>query len=270
MNEQLVNYIKENLAKGVAQDQIRQTLLTSGWQPADIDAAFLQLNSPQQLKTPQISIKEQKSFLNPKILIVAIAIILLLTAGGGSYLFFFKEKPATVENQQLTTHESKTNKPDGETTLTTNEIQLEDCVTALDTSLFPDNLSGYGTNIEKATLEQELEEGVKKGFMQGEYGKVGNHVTLFIVSKDGNKALYDFNDKKLDYLGPKEKTLKKELFGESVVFFWLPDESGRRLAQWNIYSHVKDKFIVALSGQYTEVYPDGEPTYIDWVKKVCS
>ena len=87
MDQNLLNYIKENLAKGVPQDQIRQSLITSGWQSTDIDAAFLQLNSQQQLKPPQISIKEQKSFFNPKILVAAIVLALLLTAGGGAYLY---------------------------------------------------------------------------------------------------------------------------------------------------------------------------------------
>ena len=52
MAEEIINYIKENLAKGVPQDQIRQSLLTSGWKQADIDAAFLQLDAPPSSLPP--------------------------------------------------------------------------------------------------------------------------------------------------------------------------------------------------------------------------
>ena len=107
MAEELINYIRENLAKGVPQDQIRQSLLTSGWKQADIDAAFLQLDAPPSslppfpikppsAQTPPLKVKEPESFFNPKILIAAVTVILLLTAGGGYYFFVFKKKsPST-------------------------------------------------------------------------------------------------------------------------------------------------------------------------------
>ena len=145
MNEQLVNYIKENLAKGVAQDQIRQTLLTSGWQPADIDAAFLQLNSLQQLKPPQISIKDQKSFLNPKILIAAIVFALLLTAGGSSYFFFFREKLAPSDNQQIGTSETQSQSSFGQNQSLPliQPKNLSNCVKLNDPKLFPATIGNF-------------------------------------------------------------------------------------------------------------------------------
>lgn len=66
MSEELINYIKENQAKGVPEDQIRQTLLTSGWQQADIDAAFTQLSVPQAPNPPIPTTQTQPSSLNLK------------------------------------------------------------------------------------------------------------------------------------------------------------------------------------------------------------
>src|SRR3990167_8414479 len=100
MAEEIINYIKENLAKGVPQDKIRQSLLAKGWKQTDIDVAFLQLEAPPSslppfpIKPPSAlnpppKIKEQKSFLSPKILLALIVIFLLLITGGSSYFFFF-------------------------------------------------------------------------------------------------------------------------------------------------------------------------------------
>ena len=99
MAEEIINYIKENLAKGVPQDQIRQSLLAKGWKQTDIDVAFLQLEAPPS-SLPPFPIKPQlaqnqppksagqKSFLNPKILI---AVIFLLIVGGISYFLIIKK-----------------------------------------------------------------------------------------------------------------------------------------------------------------------------------
>ena len=109
MNEQLVNYIRENLAKGVTQDQIRQTLLTSGWQSADVDAAFLQLQSPQSANLPTQPVNPPKSAFNLKFLVIGfLAVLLLASAGGGAYLYFNKKtEPASQQTHQSLTNETQ-------------------------------------------------------------------------------------------------------------------------------------------------------------------
>ncbi|KKS13797.1 MAG: hypothetical protein UU67_C0016G0010 [Candidatus Daviesbacteria bacterium GW2011_GWB1_41_5] len=105
MNQELINYIRENLAKGIPHEQIRQTLLNNGWQTEDIEAAFSQLQVPQTILPPisdntqstfgsKLKLKEHGVFLTPKILITFL-IIFGLTAIGGSYFYFFREKPET-------------------------------------------------------------------------------------------------------------------------------------------------------------------------------
>lgn len=39
-NQELVNYINKCIAQGYDENSVRQTLLNSGWQPADVDDAF--------------------------------------------------------------------------------------------------------------------------------------------------------------------------------------------------------------------------------------
>src|SRR3989344_6610342 len=46
-NSDLVNYIQQNRQQGQVDDQIRQALIQAGWQPADIESAFLDLTQPR-------------------------------------------------------------------------------------------------------------------------------------------------------------------------------------------------------------------------------
>lgn len=48
----LVAYVKENLVKGYASAQIRDTLIGSGWQPADVDAALKEGASSNSVSLP--------------------------------------------------------------------------------------------------------------------------------------------------------------------------------------------------------------------------
>jgi hypothetical protein len=63
-NQQLQDYIKQQLQQGVPQEDIRRNLTSSGWQPSDIDSAFP--NTPSQSSPSQItqSSPEQATQLN--------------------------------------------------------------------------------------------------------------------------------------------------------------------------------------------------------------
>lgn len=106
MNQELINYIRENLAKGMSENQIRQTLLKSGWQEADINAAFPQLEVPQgplpsmfnNSQTPQA---QWKFPLNPKILVVAFLAILLLVGGGVSAFLSVNKTKELVSKKEI-------------------------------------------------------------------------------------------------------------------------------------------------------------------------
>lgn len=74
---ELISYIKTQLAKGVTEDSLKQTLITSHWLPEDIDQAFLSIKQP--LQTPgQISPAVSPSTKKFPVLL-KIGIILLVT-----------------------------------------------------------------------------------------------------------------------------------------------------------------------------------------------
>src|SRR3989344_700633 len=169
MNQEIINYIKENLAKGVAEDQIRQSLVARGWQQADIDAAFLQLEAPPSslppfpikppsAQSPSLSLKKHKPFLNLKVLIASVAITFLLIAGGSSYFFFFKEKPTVEESKQTTTSNSQKQTDSSQNQLSnpqTQQTQLQGgnkdytaCFSKYDEKFMPENIGYYKRYIE--------------------------------------------------------------------------------------------------------------------------
>ena len=174
VNQELTNYIKENLAKGVPEDQIRQSLLAKGWKQADIDAAFVQLAAPPSslppfpikppsTQNPPLKIKEPKSFFNPKILIAAIAVIFLLTAGGGFYFFVFKEKsPATENSVEKQNQQGLTTETPNQTGSNQDQVKLQTpqtqsptsgkdysaCFSKYDENFMPENIGNYKKTIE--------------------------------------------------------------------------------------------------------------------------
>src|SRR3990167_901830 len=219
MNQELINYIRENLAKGVPQDQIRQSLLTSGWKQADIDAAFVQLDAPPSslppfpikppsAQTPPLRVKEPKSFFNPKILIAAIAVIFLLTAGGGFYFFVFKEKspatenPVKKQNQQGITTEtpnqtgSNQDQVKPQTPQTQNPTSGKDyaaCFSKYDEKFMPEAIGEYrlATTWDKSLFPKEnfqpkgpqhMELKVRWG-LTGLYEKSGGAKLLFAIEE---------------------------------------------------------------------------------------
>lgn len=46
VNQQLLNYIKQQLQQGVSQEQIKSSLMANGWQAQDIDEAFVFIQNP--------------------------------------------------------------------------------------------------------------------------------------------------------------------------------------------------------------------------------
>ena len=107
MNEQLTNYIQESLAKGVPQDQIRQALLTSGCRQVDIDAAFSQLQFPQQVN-PLVP-NQIKHTVNTKFLLIGVAILIFLgVLSTTTYLFLNNDSAKSDSAEENSTNENQT------------------------------------------------------------------------------------------------------------------------------------------------------------------
>lgn len=109
-NQQLLDYIKQQLQQGVNREQIKSSLMTNGWQEQDIEEGFNSVNTPvlpgQSPTTPiNPSIKKWKVFAG--ILIGAIVV------GGGVYFasqtLFKPDETPKISNE--VSGQLPTNKP---------------------------------------------------------------------------------------------------------------------------------------------------------------
>ncbi len=88
MSQQMHDYVTSQLRKGFSREQIKQALLSSGWQEQEIDNYFLTL--PPLPKSPAFSLQKYAKFILPAVL------VLVMIAGGTFYLL---RKNTSVPNQ---------------------------------------------------------------------------------------------------------------------------------------------------------------------------
>ncbi|MEK7142955.1 MAG: fibrobacter succinogenes major paralogous domain-containing protein [Patescibacteria group bacterium] len=97
-NQQLFDYIKQQLAQGVAKEIINTNLLSQGWQQQDVDETFSVVEN-QNLATSQSS---QISFTPRKnkktIIFIAVGVLLLIGLGVGGFFLFSKTKSSLKTN----------------------------------------------------------------------------------------------------------------------------------------------------------------------------
>lgn len=99
INQQLLDFIRQQLQQGRDREEIKNSLMTNGWQALDIEEAFNSLASPNQpvvqppsgLSNPQpfstFSPQPQKKI--NKALIAIFSIIVVLAIGGGAFAYFY-------------------------------------------------------------------------------------------------------------------------------------------------------------------------------------
>ena len=112
INQQLLDYIKQQLQQGVSREIITSNLISQGWQQSDINEAFVSINSPisstpqENIATQQFStISQQPKRRINKALLAVISILGILIIGGGvfGYFYYFQETPEKVV-EKMTTH----------------------------------------------------------------------------------------------------------------------------------------------------------------------
>jgi hypothetical protein len=116
-NQQLVDYIKLSLERGVDKEQIKNLLLSSGWQEAEVNEAFDFVESLKQqhplspLNDNQVYTQNlqsqavfQESGKKKNVLFLVVSIFLgILLIGGGvfAYFYYFKETPEKVFEKMM-------------------------------------------------------------------------------------------------------------------------------------------------------------------------
>ncbi len=101
-NQQLANYIKQQLQQGISQATINTELLAKGWQVSDLKAEFDLIpqttNSKKPTTSPNLT-PVQSTKKSPKTLIILIVIsaILIISGGALAYFYYFQSPKVIVQ-----------------------------------------------------------------------------------------------------------------------------------------------------------------------------
>lgn len=136
-NQQLIDFIKQQLQKGLTKEIISNQLLSNGWNTQDIEEGFNYLSSQKESVTQNVTLEKGSNKNTIKIVVFVILVFVIL--GGGIFAYYFwgktnklsevensysqKEKSVNPENQTeeqdigLTSNEEeKTKLPEENTT----------------------------------------------------------------------------------------------------------------------------------------------------------
>lgn len=113
INQQLLDYIKQQLQQGTDREKINNSLMANGWQVSDIKEAFdsiIPSNQPVQPTSPNISTPQSFSTFSPqpqngmsKKLLAVILIVGVLIVGGGAFAYFnYFQSPEKIVQKMIT------------------------------------------------------------------------------------------------------------------------------------------------------------------------
>jgi|SRR3989344_39133 len=289
MNEQLLNYIKENLAKGVSQDQIRQTLTDTGWLQQDVDAAFSQLEPPQPITQSTQPLNPPKSFFSSKFLLIGIlAVILLASAGGVAYFKLAKKTSPQTTSTNNSQPSEQSNKSIFDNAKNNNSSEkYSSCFSQFSESLMP-QLSTYSRSpvtIEDPSPNQNpIELGAKKREISATYYKepktsLRANITEFVDHRAIEANISKLNDleknrslSKIEFIGKKNirgletyfiKEFIKEVVNDEVV-------NENEFPVLSLISHpaetnirIRFQFIPSIENK------NDEDVFESWLKTVC-
>src|SRR3989344_5522461 len=160
VNQQLLDYIKQQTQQGVNNEQSKQSLLANGWQSADIEEAFTSINYPAQGQP--ISNFSNKAPVHIWKIILA-SLIGVVVIGGGIYFVsqtFFKSKEVPKVSNEVA-NQSPTNKPTE--TVTPTEQPVKETQPQNPEIVFADKLSSctkYKTTFKHPLTGETLEKEV--------------------------------------------------------------------------------------------------------------
>ena len=116
VNQQLLDYIKEQLAAGVAKDAIQQALVGQGWNVTDITETFAALvpqpapaaapvpqPAPPTMAPIQSSVSEPVTKPQSHLMLWILILVLLVASAGGAaaYYYYFMMQPMSQVEQTV-------------------------------------------------------------------------------------------------------------------------------------------------------------------------
>lgn len=114
VNQQLLEYIKQQLQQGIGRDQIKNSLMSNGWQPQDIEEGFNTISQSLPVEQNSVSLVKPATAMW-KIIVVSLVGIVII--GGGIY--FASQK--FLKEQSLELYSEPTNQQEGTSAQTKNE-----------------------------------------------------------------------------------------------------------------------------------------------------
>jgi hypothetical protein len=150
VNQQLLDYIKQQSQQGVNKEQIKSSLLANGWLASDVEEAFNSSVSPSQSIAPndlssQSFSPQSSKGLNKTLLIVISIIGGILIIGGGAFAYFnyFQSPEKIVQKMTVKLTEIKSLEYSGEIKIEVNSGEIKVVNTG--------NLLGGGSNFSQPT-----------------------------------------------------------------------------------------------------------------------
>ncbi|KKQ75885.1 MAG: hypothetical protein US98_C0057G0010 [Parcubacteria group bacterium GW2011_GWC1_38_6] len=158
INQQILDYIKEQLQSGKTKDDIKNSLSTGGWLPSDVEEAFNMLNSQVQ---PQLTPPDNMSSVRPrkpkKALFAIISIIIGITIIGGgifAYLNYSQSPESILQKMSSKLIEIKSFEYSGEITAQINTDALDTYAGTKDSS---SNKVNFSINFNGSSDIQDLD-----------------------------------------------------------------------------------------------------------------
>ena len=228
-NQQLFDFIKNEVAKNTPRDQIKSMLIQNGWTPSDVEAAFISLELPRSgpqnpaqqvtttvaegpnVATPNLATSPAKSYKG--LVIAIIGLICVVFIGVGVYAYFWNEshksKFANFENPNslppvsVTTENPVPNdsqpivQPSAKIEAKLPDIsgalsQLDEAVSQFTSlkSTFVDTQAK--TNSSVAGLKQQLDQIKTLGADQTTISKFNNLYSAMVAYRDAANGIIDF------------------------------------------------------------------------------
>jgi len=102
VNQQILDYIKQQLQQGINNEQIKQALITNGWQSADIEDAFSSINYSVQGQ-PILNSSNKAPIRVWKIIVASLAGVIIVGSGiyfASQKLFKSEQSPNTKQTSE--------------------------------------------------------------------------------------------------------------------------------------------------------------------------
>lgn len=122
INQQLTDFIKEQLERGADRNLISKGLMANNWTKQDIEEGFNSINAPFKIESPISDLNIQSNHLDSTVvknnyvaLKVVITVLILFLLAGGVFGYFFRNNIPFIKNliksENVTTNEVSQNLP---------------------------------------------------------------------------------------------------------------------------------------------------------------